>query len=154
MELVKLQHLSKSEKAQILSLWNNEYPKKLSFNSHEDFENYLIKLSEQSHILLIDKNNKIRGWYIDFKRDDEKWFVILIDSKIHGKGFGTKLLKAAKEKEVELNGWVIDKNNEIKKNGELYTSPLSFYLKNEFEVLSKFRLELDMISAIKIYWKK
>jgi GNAT superfamily N-acetyltransferase len=153
MKITKLPHLSSSHKIQLLELWNNEYPEKLNYNSLDDFENYLDQLTEQSHFLLIAENNQIKGWYFDFKRMDEKWFVILLASEIQGKGFGTKLLHLAKKKEAELNAWVIDRNTEKKKDGSFYKSPLSFYQKNKFEVLSEIRLELDILSAVKIQWK-
>lgn len=103
---------------------------------------------------MIDESQNIRGWCFDFIRENEKWFVIVVDSKLHGIGLGTKLLNAAKEKEVELNGWVVDHNRDRKKNGDFYRSPLDFYLKNGFEKLSESRLVLDKISAVNIKWKK
>ena len=153
MEFIKCLSLSESEKLEIIDLWNNEYPEKLSYKSNEEFDKYLKNLVEQSHILLIDLNRKIRGWYFDFKRENEKWFAIILDSKIQGKGFGTKMLELAKLKENELNGWVIDHNRDKKKNGEFYNSPLDFYLKNGFIKITTDRLELDKISAVKIKWK-
>ena len=154
MEFIKCYSLSTSEKQEILVLWNNEYPEKLSYNSLEEFDTYLKKLSEQSHILLKDKDKIIRGWYFDFMRDNEKWFAIILDSKVHGKGIGTKMLALAKQKEKELNGWVIDHNGAKKQNGTPYSSPLNFYLKNGFKKLDNERLELEKISAVKIKWKK
>ncbi|NIK92853.1 GNAT family N-acetyltransferase [Mangrovimonas sp. CR14] len=146
--------LSESEKLEIFELWNNEYPEKLSYQSKEEFDKYLENLREQSHLLIIDANQKIKGWYFDFKRDNEKWFAIILDSNIQGNGLGTKILELAKQKENELNGWVIDHNRDKKKNGKVYNSPLNFYLKNGFEKLAANRLELDKISAVKIKWKK
>ncbi len=154
MEFVKCSTLSISERLEIFELWNNEYPEKLSYKSTREFDKYLGNLTEQSHILLIDVDRKIKGWYFDFIRDNGKWFAIILDSKIHLKGFGTKILSLAKEKEIELNGWVIDHNRDKRRNGEYYKSPLSFYLKNGFEKLSESRLELGKISAVKIKWKK
>ena len=154
MVFIKRSFLSESEKLEILKLWNKEYPKQLAYASKKEFDEYLEALVEQSHIILVDENNRIKGWYFDFVRDNEKWFAIILDSKLHGKGLGTKLLNLAKEKESELNGWVIDHNNEKKTNGEIYHSPLDFYLKNGFEKLTLERLELDKISAVKIRWRK
>jgi len=111
----------------------------------------IIKLIDQYHILLLD-DTKIKGWYFNFIRENEKWFGMILDSDIQGKGFGTKVLNLAKEKESVLNGWVIDHNNDKKQNGEFYKSPLGFYQKNGFEVISNIRLELDKISAVKIKW--
>ncbi|MCM4172773.1 N-acetyltransferase [Arenibacter sp. TNZ] len=154
MEFIKSAVLSISEKRKILDLWNNEYPEKLNYKSLTDFENYLGTLTEQSHILMSDNNKDIKGWYFDFIRENKRWFAIILDSKVHGLGFGTQILNIAKEKELELYGWVIDHNNDKKQNGEIYKSPLSFYIRNGFEVLMKKRLELDLISAVQIYWKK
>ena len=154
MEFIKRSNLSDSEKLEVFELWNNEYPKRLSYNSIRELDEYLSKLTSLSHIFLIDSVGKIKGWYFDFKRDNEKWFAIILDSDIHGKGFGTKILEVAKQKEKELNGWVIDNNYYKKNNGEFYSSPLNFYIKNEFEKLTTDRLELGKISAVKIKWKK
>lgn len=154
MEFIKLIQLSKTFKEEILNLWNNEYPEKLNYQNLSNFDNYLKNLEKQSHVLMIDKNKTVKGWYFDFNREDEKWFTIILDTTVHGKGFGTKLLNLAKEKETELNGWVIDHNNDIKKNGNKYKTPLEFYLKNGFEKLTENRLEFEKISAVKIKWTK
>lgn len=154
MKFINRTVLSNEEKLQILALWNKEYPEKLSYNSVTEFENYLNNLAQQSHILLVDQNHIIKGWYVDFIRDNEKWFAIILDNSLHGKGWGSKLLALAKQKENELNGWFIDHNNDQKKNGTFYQSPLNFYLKNDFKIVSEKRLELEKISAVKINWKK
>ncbi len=79
---------------------------------------------------------------------------MILDARIQGKGFGRQLLNMAKEKEAKLNAWVVDHDRNLKKNGEIYRSPLDFYLKNGFEKLAESRLESDKISAVKIHWKK
>ncbi|KAB1159489.1 GNAT family N-acetyltransferase [Tenacibaculum aiptasiae] len=154
MKFITRSKLSTTEKLEIFELWNNEYPEKLSYATIDEFDQYLQNLLGQSHILLVDKNEKIRGWYFDFERDNERWFVIILDSSVHGHGFGTKILDLAKQKEKELNGWVVDHNLDKKKNGDLYNSPLNFYLKNGFKKLAKNRLELEKISAVKIKWSR
>ncbi len=154
MKFIERFKLSESEKLQVLELWNNEYPENLSYESIEELDEYLQKLTEQSHLLLIDSDNKIKGWYFDFKRENAKWFAIILDTSIQGKGLGTKILKLAQKKENELNGWVIDHNRDKRKNGEFYYSPLNFYITNGFKKMSTERLELNNISAVKIQWKK
>ncbi|SMC65553.1 GNAT family N-acetyltransferase [Cellulophaga tyrosinoxydans] len=154
MKFITQIELSKTDKKEILNLWNDEYPEKLNYQTLSEFEKYLGNLTEQSHILMKSENQRIKGWYFDFVRENEKWFAILLDSKFHGKGFGTKLLNLGKENETELNGWVIDKQDYKRKNGELYKSPLDFYLKNGFQKLDNERLELEKIAAVKIKWKK
>jgi len=135
-------------------LWNNEYPENLSYKTTLEFDKYLENLTNQSHILLVDIDGKIKGWYFDFIRENEKWFALILDAKLQGKGLGRKMLNLAKEKESELSGWVIDGSNDKKQNGEFYESPLSFYLKNGFELLVKNRLENEKVSAVKIKWEK
>jgi len=154
MKFLSTKELSKGWKMEILNLWNNEYPEKLNYRTLLDFDNYLENLNSKSYILMLDHNQNVKGWYFDFFRNEEKWFVIIVSSKIHGQGFGTQILNLAKERESELNGWVIDHDNDKKLNGEFYKSPLEFYLKNGFEKLSDIRLELDKLSAVKIKWKK
>ena len=154
MEFITQTELSKTDKREILDLWNNEYPEKLNYQTLAEFEKYLENLIGQSHILMKSENQSIKGWYVDFVRGNEKWFVIILDSKFHGKGFGSKLLNLGKEKEKKLNGWVIDKQDVRRENGELYKSPLNFYLKNGFEKLDNERLEHEKISAVKIKWEK
>ena len=154
MDFIKRSLLSKSEKLEVFELWNSEYPEKLSYKSTEEFDKYLASLTNQSHILLIDPSKKIKGWYFDFIRENEKWFALILDAKLQGKGLGRKMLNLAKEKESELSGWVIDRSNDKKQNGEFYESPLSFYLKNGFELLVKNRLENEKVSAVKIKWEK
>ncbi len=87
-------------------------------------------------------------------REGEKWFAIIVDSDFHGQGLGTELLNRAKAKESELNGWVIDQDNDVKQNGDSYLSPLGFYLNNGFEQLKDKRLELQHLSAVLIRWDK
>jgi GNAT superfamily N-acetyltransferase len=126
----------------------------LNYQTLADFDRYLADLNDQSYILMVDGQDHIQGWYVGFARDNERWFAIILDAKMSGKGFGTQLLNLAKEKEPVLNGWVIDHNNDKKRNGETYASPLNFYLKNGFELLAECRLELKKLSAVKIRWKK
>lgn len=154
MEFLKIQYLTASQKKEILSLWNNEYPVNLKHSSFASFENYLQNLKDQSHIILLNESQEIKGWYFDFIRENERWFAIILDKSVQGKGFGKMLLNLAKEKEAKLNGWVIDHDTDLKENGENYISPMGFYLKNGFSVETDNRLELNHISAVKICWTK
>lgn len=153
MKISSTNQLNPEQKQQILQLWNNEYPKKLAYKSMAGFETYLGKLNNVNHFLLIN-DEKIHGWAITFVRDNETWFAIILSENLHGKGWGTKVLNELKQYKNELNGWVIDHNNDRKINGSLYKSPLEFYIKNEFEVLPDIRLELEIMSAVKIKWTK
>ena len=146
--------LDNEQKKQIFELWNNEYPERIAYQSIENLENYLNKLTQQIHYLLLDEHNKIHGWATTFIRDNEKWFVIIVSEKLHGKGIGTKMLNKLKEDEAVLNGWVIDHNADKKLNGTYYKSPIGFYQKNGFEIIADTRLELEIMSAVKMKWTK
>ncbi len=98
MEFSKQIELSKIDKKEILKLWNDEYPEKLNYQTLLEFENYLENLTEQSHILMKSEDQSIKGWYFDFIREKKKWFAIILDSKFHGKGYGTKILNLAKKR--------------------------------------------------------
>lgn len=154
MKIITTNSLDGNQKKVIYELWNAEYPKNLTHQNLSDFENYLNALTNQYHMLLIDKNGAIKGWYFDFDRNNEKSFAMILATEIHGKGFGTLLLNEAKKRESELNGWVIDKTDYLKQNGVGYKSPVPFYLKNGFHKLPEIRLELEHLSAVKITWKK
>lgn len=152
MNFIKTVSLTKDQKNTLLNLWNNEYPEQLNYNSFAEFENYLRPLINQTHLLLLNNKNQIQGWAFTFKRENEKWFSLILDSKIHRCGYGKLLLNKIKESEKAINGWVIDHNNDVKKNNKAYISPLNFYLQNNFTVDESTRLETEKISAIKIKW--
>ena len=146
--------LSEEEKAQVFDLWNREYPEKLCYNSLADFNDYLEKLADQHHFLMINNENKVLGWALTFDRENERWFAIIIADEMQDQGFGRKMLNHLKEQESFLNGWVIDQDTNQKKNGKRYRSPLKFYEKCDFEILASQRIELPKISAVKIKWTK
>jgi GNAT superfamily N-acetyltransferase len=68
-------------------------------------------------------------WLIYFVRDNEQCFAMLLDSSLQGQGLGSKFLNLAKERTSELNGWVIDNDNEPKQNGEITNHQSDFIAK-------------------------
>ncbi len=152
LEIIKTTEPEQHDLIQICDLWNQEYPEKISHNSLSEFENYLKHLTNLTHYLLKNDTNLILGWALTFEREQEKWFVIILSEKIKGQGWGRKMLNELKKDTPILNGWVIDHDNDRKKNGDSYLSPLKFYEKCNFETLHDIRLELDKISAVKIKW--
>jgi len=152
LDFTKTKDLDLKEKKQIFDLWNKEYPRNLEYENFQQFEDYLKELKDQNHILVLDKNERIIGWYFDFIREDERWFAAILKSEFHGHKIGTALIELAKKDRSRLNGWVITSNEYLKSNGTAYRSPLGFYLKNGFIIHEEMRLETDKISAIKISW--
>lgn len=147
------QKLNNDQITQLFNLWNNEYPLKIHHQSIYEFEDYLNNLINPFHYLLVNNTPKIRAWCCVFERDQERWFAIIVDSRDQSRGIGSSILHHIQKKYDQLNGWVIDHNNDIKSNGDNYISPLSFYLKNDFTLIPEIRLELEKISAVKISWK-
>jgi hypothetical protein len=152
--IVQTSELNSSAMEQLLLLWNNAYPEGLSHKNLEAFENYLSALTNTKHFLLLDNLDSILGWAFTFVRDNEKWFAIILEENIKGRGIGRSMIETIKQSESVLNGWVIDHNNDKKQNGQPYISPLAFYVKCGFKILASTRLELDNISAVKIQWEK
>jgi predicted GNAT family N-acyltransferase len=154
LEFVEINILDNQQKLTLMQLWNNEYPTNLAYKTVADFEKYLDNLKDLRHILLVDKTNEILGWIFCFTRDNNRWFAIILSDSIQGKGLGRLSLDKLKALEQELNGWVIDNNLYIKSNGQKYLSPLEFYQKTGFCILTDKRLELDHFSAVQIKWTR
>lgn len=153
MKFFEAKVLSEDQKLDIVELWNNEYPKGLSFSELTEFDQYLDDLSDKNHILLCEESGRVKGWLIYFVRDNEQCFAMLMDSSLQGQGIGSKILSLAKERNSELNGWVIDTNKEPKQNGKNYKSPIGFYRKNDFEIRMDIQLKKKNINGIKVIWK-
>ena len=152
MKIVQKDILSIEEKEVLRELWNNEYPAKLHLKTLEDLDLYLDRLLNTKHYLLFDDSDKINGWAFTFLRENENWFAILLDSKIQGKGNGSLLISELKKNNTILNGWVTDHENEVKQNNEVYKSPMLFYMKHDFTILTETRIENEKMSAVKINW--
>jgi GNAT superfamily N-acetyltransferase len=153
MKIVLTKELTLSQKEAVLRIWNEEYGEKL-MKTMEGFEDYLNKLGNVQHFMMFDEADALLGWAITFDREEERWFAIIMDGSVQGKGYGRLLLNRLKEHESVLNGWVTDHDRDIKTNRQPYRSPMGFYLKNGFEVLEEVRLETMELSAVKIRWTK
>lgn len=152
MNISATSELTASQQEAILAIWNEEYPMEINYPDVAAFNAYLDGLTDKQHLLLTDNEGAITGWAFSFVRDGEQWFAILLGSKAQGKGYGAQLLNELKKKNTILNGWTIDHNKGIKKNGTAYRSPIEFYLKNGFSVVPEVRLETEKISAVKVRW--
>lgn len=149
--LIHSKELSLQQKERLLQLWNNVYPHKLTYPNLTAFEEYLCKLLEPDFYIL-ENHHELQAIGFTFLRDQEKWFALLVKETLQGKGVGCYILNKMKSACNNLSGWVLDKDD-IKLTGEIYKSPLGFYLKNDF-VLQNTRLENEKISATKIFWSK
>lgn len=154
MEVIKKPKLDPDEKEIVFNLWNREYPMNLGFQTITDLDHYLDTLPGLTYYLLKNDKGQTEGWAITFSREEEKWFAITIAQNAQGQGKGSYLLNKLKVDNDILNGWVIDHENDHKRGGEIYKSPLQFYQKNSFQIFPDYRLEIPNLSAVKISWYK
>ena len=139
---------------QLQGIWNGVYPTVLAKDSLEDFQADLSKYEDYWHVLAMDEEDNVIGWYFDFIRENDRWFGIIIDGSNHGRGIGRKLLEIAKTNRSRLCGWVFPTSEYIKADGTHYPSPIPFYLKLGFETLPEVELNTDTFTLIKILWER
>ncbi len=145
----KQKELSSKQISEINSLWNEEYP----INLKDRLSILLAETKNNTHYLM-EENNEIIAWAIIFDSQNEVRFSIIVSSRFKNLGLGTILMDRLKLENPEFYGWVIDNNNDLKNNGENYLTPIPFYLKHGFEILTEQRLETPIISCVKIKWGK
>lgn len=150
LEIRRQETLSAGEHEQVRRIWNNEYPESLRLETSEDFDAYLEKLSDRVHYLVFGHGN-VLGWAMTFQRDDVRWFAMILDASLHRTGTGSRLLDRLKTDNERLYAWAIDHDTAVKRDGNLYASPLAFYLKNGF-VKEEVRLEIPTMSGVRICW--
>jgi GNAT superfamily N-acetyltransferase len=150
MEIIQTKTLSSVQSEQINSLWNSEYPLKLK----DRFSILLEGTTWHKHYLVEDSNHVIIAWAVMFEHSNQIRFSIIVSKEYQAKGLGKLLLDLLKSAHNEFYGWVIDHNSDLKSNGENYISPLSFYLKQGFEIMPNQRIESEMIQAVLVGWKK
>lgn len=150
MKIVYSDSLSLGDKDFILKLWNNEYPSSIQHKDMKSLDAYLNTLVSPKHYFLIAAKKTV-GWYCDFDRDNARWFAMIIDRAMQGNGAGTKLIENAKKINTELNGWVVQDDSLIRKDGSVYPSPISFYKRRGFEITDK-TWETEALKTVKIKW--
>lgn len=147
-KIIKTKTLTDLQFEQINQLWNNEYPIKLK----DRFPLLLVDVDRYNHYIIEDIDKNIIAWAVDFEKEKQIRFSIIVSAKHRGKGLAKLLIDKLKEEHHEFYGWVIDHNNDLKSNGEPYQSPLGFYQKLGFKVLNDIRIDSEMIKAVMIKW--
>jgi GNAT superfamily N-acetyltransferase len=150
MRSINTPSLNPSQKKEIFKLWNSVSPDHISHDTIDSLEKYLRTLDAVIYTLILDDTDRIVGWFALFDRDNGRWFAMFLDESIHGKGVGSQLLTQAKTHYDEISDWVIDHNNDKRLDSEPCISPVNFYLKNDFEVITDVRLELGQLSCTKM----
>lgn len=154
MNYISTQILTTLQKLQIIDLWNDSYPVSIRHNGVESFDNYLAKLTDQNHILLLDKKDTVKAWFFDFIRENERWFAMIVSPELQGKGIGSRLLCLGKAFNKGLNGWTVYDTKYEKADGRPYRSPVDFYIKNGFKIHPEIVWETPVMNSMKITWKK
>ena len=149
MNIVKTKVLTVHQTARINKLWNEEYPVKLK----DRFPILLEGVVNYNHYLLEDIHQDVIAWAVDFEKENQIRFSIIVSSEHKGKGLGGLLINRLKQENEEFYGWVIDHDEDVKVGGEHYQTPMPFYLKHGFEILPNERIDTEMIRAVKIKWK-
>ena len=79
-------------------------------------------------------------------------FTILVNNDFHKRGIGRSLVELGREQHKSINGWVIETSELPKIKGDLYRSPMGFYLKTGFR-RTKIHTEANSsIKTVKISW--
>ncbi len=146
MKIIKTRKLTEVQFFQINQLWNHEYPARLK----DRFQTLLEDVSECNHYIIEDNCHNVLAWAVYFEKDGEVRFSIIVDSKQQGKGIGTLLITRLKEDLSKFYGWVVDRDDDKKVDGQDYKSPLLFYVKNGFEILHDQRIDNELLNAVKI----
>jgi GNAT superfamily N-acetyltransferase len=147
-KIKKTKTLTPFQAEQINRLWNDEYPIKLK----DRFPLLLVDVDRYNHYIIEDIDKNIIAWAVDFEKEKQTRFSIIVSAKHRGKGLAKLLIDKLKEENNEFYGWVIDHNDDLKSNGEYYQSPLGFYQKLGIEVLYNIRIDSEMIKAVMIKW--
>lgn len=150
MKIVYSDCLSLADKDFSLKLWNNEYPSSIQHKDMKSLEAYLNELVSAKHYFLIAAQKKV-GWYCDFHRDNDRWFAMIIEREMQGKGAGTKLVENAKKINTSLKGWVAQDDSLTRNDGSISPSPISFYKPSGFEITDK-TWETEALKTVKIKW--
>ena len=154
MEILKTYSLEPPQHQEVFELWNTEYPVHLGFATPSGLDQYLKSLPRLRYYLAPGTGNRLLGWAMVYGEEGENWFALTVRGDCQGQGKGTLLLDRLKEEHTSLNGWVIDHENDLRRDGQVYHSPLAFYLKNDFTVFPGSRLELPELSAVRIQWSR
>lgn len=148
MKLTQTKILTNKQSEQIHALWNEEYPAKLK----DRFPILLDGADWYNHYVIEDMNHDTIAWAVDFEKEKQVRFSIIVSALHKGQGLGGMLIDKLKTENKEFYGWVIDHNDDLKLNGEQYLSPMPFYLKHGFKILNDQRIDNEMIKAVLIQW--
>jgi hypothetical protein len=88
MKIIKTKKLNELQISQINDLWNDEYPLKLK----DRFPILLDGADWHNHYIIEDKQQNVIAWAVDFEKEKQIRFSIIVASKHKGKGLGGLLI--------------------------------------------------------------
>ena len=148
LNIITSKTLSSWQSDQINQLWNEEYP----INLRNRFPQLLDGATWHNHYFIEDHEKNIIAWAVDFEKEMQVRFSIIVATKYKGLGLGKRLIEKLKKANNEFYGWVIDHNDDLKANGTTYQSPMPFYLQQGLVILPNTRIDNEMIRAVLIQW--
>lgn len=113
---------------QVWSIWNAEYPEKIAYPTVAGLGDFLHTL-QNPRWYLAREEERLKGWLLTFDYIGCRWLAMAIARNEQRKGVGTALLEKAME-EGKLSAWVVDEAVYLRMDGEIYVSPVPFYLKH------------------------
>ncbi len=113
---------------QVWSIWNTEYPAKIAYPTVAGLGDFLHTLENPRWHLIRDED-RLSGWLLTFDYIGSRWLAMAIARDQQRLGIGTRLLKQAMQ-EGTLSAWVVDEAVYLRADGEIYPSPVPFYLKH------------------------
>ncbi|MFM7015761.1 MAG: GNAT family N-acetyltransferase [Bacteroidota bacterium] len=149
MHLIKTKSLNENQFNQINELWNMEYPENLKGR----FPVLLDGVINYNHYLFEDENNQVMAWAVDFEKENEIRFSIIVAELFQSRGLGSQLMNCLKETHPQFYGWVIDHDQFKKSNGGNYLSPVGFYLRIGLVLMPECRIDNEIINAVKMKWE-
>ena len=141
--------LTPKQMEKVNTIWNRVYPVQVK----DRLASFLNETDEQHHFYIENEKNELIAWSVFILSKDEWRFSLLVDTPYQGMGLGSILLTEMKKKKNNFFGWVVDHDNDVTVDGNKYRSPLLFYQKNGFNILTGRRLETPLFSGREVKWE-
>lgn len=152
--LIRIQHtLSPTQKQDLLSMWNSEFPASISFQDETQLEQYLSKLKNKTYYT-IDNQGSMTAWLCTLEREGVPWFIIIVKKNAQGKGHGKCLIERAMQNNNILRGWIVAHNDYHRSDGSSYPTPSQFYTKLGFIIQPEITITKGGITSTRIEWRQ
>lgn len=148
-----LERLEDRDLNHLMKLWNEEYPKTISWNGKNEALNYLNSLEDCQHHFIL-QDDEIVAWAARFTRQSNPWFALIVNRNFQGKGVGSYVMKELMSMTPSLYGWVSISDDLMRSDGSIYKGPIDFYQKLGFEKDGDEEFQMGEMTCVLIKWKK